>query len=98
MIFPWLSNYIAGRDHGRTRDYAFEVSNLAMLARGIDSLIDEHRIKGDVRLEKLCRFVYRRMTRVADWMRIVVCSPQSQVALLKRVQHFVKLYQLHQQP
>ena len=83
---PWLSNYIAGRDHGRTRDYAFEIDNMAILARGINRLIDDRQIKGDKECEKLCRFVYRRMTRIGDWMRLVGDSPGSTLGLLKRVQ------------
>lgn len=90
---PWLFNYMTIRYRGNLRgeeEHGVEIYLLSVLARGISTFIDTHKIIGDPWAMKLCRFVYRRMTRVADWMRLVDDSPESTLGLLKRVQRRIE--------
>jgi hypothetical protein len=84
MTIRYRGNLRGEEEHG------VEIYLLSVLARGISTFIDTHKIIGDPWAMKLCRFVYRRMTRVADWMRLVDDSPESTLGLLKRVQRRIE--------
>jgi hypothetical protein len=67
----WLANYIAFR--GRRFDHGYwqaEVYFLALLARGFLSLCEEEKIIGDANNERVCRFILKRIRRMADFRQL----------------------------
>lgn len=85
--YHWLHNYLDFRGMKSDEDYwKSEIYPLSWLAGGALMICDEQRVKGNPENERICRFILKRIRRMADFRQLQPPYRSGYVAKIREAQ------------